>query len=145
MVTLPEFCAMLLAHDWYYSYSDDQSVWRAGRDSETALNACTGRGDAYDVIYEVALRARAEGQTLTAAMLEAAMAKAPKPNMDHIYAQLSKSLCYKNGSEYRFYKPDGKPMLTIKTESSGVLDVRATNIHRQFEYWTDLVEWLATL
>ena len=145
MVTLPEFCAMLLAHDWYYSYSDDQRVWRAGRDSETAINACTGRGDAYDVIYEVALRARAECQTLTAAMLEAAMAKAPTANMDAIYSALVESKCYKNGKEYRFYKPDGKSMLTIKTEATGILDVRGLNTHRQFEYWTDLVEWLATL
>lgn len=145
MVTLPEFCKMLLEHDWYYTYSDDQSVWVAGRASEQAINALTGNGDAFDVIYDVAFRARAERQTLTLAMLQAGMATALMPNMDHIYSALADSKCYKNGKEYRFYKPDGKSIITIKTTAVGVLDVRGLNIHRQFEYWTDLVEWLATL
>ncbi len=29
-----EFEKLLKRHDWYYQFSDDQSVWRDGHDSE---------------------------------------------------------------------------------------------------------------
>lgn len=32
-----DFGIKLKAHDWYYAYSDDHSVWRSGRAAEAAL------------------------------------------------------------------------------------------------------------
>jgi len=32
-----DFAKMLAAHDWYYSWSDDYTVWNAGQEAHDAL------------------------------------------------------------------------------------------------------------
>ena len=34
---LKSYYIMLKQHDWYFEYSDDHSVWRAGSDEQTRL------------------------------------------------------------------------------------------------------------
>jgi len=34
---LKSYYIMLKAHDWYFEYSDDHSVWTAGSDEQTRL------------------------------------------------------------------------------------------------------------
>lgn len=36
---MEDYIKALKAHDWYYEYSDDHSVWTRGRASKVALNA----------------------------------------------------------------------------------------------------------
>lgn len=36
-ISLSDFEILLKKHDWSYNYSDDQAVWRAGRDSYLVL------------------------------------------------------------------------------------------------------------
>lgn len=38
-MTIQEYWDALKAHDWYYEYSDDGSVWRKGKDRERTLCA----------------------------------------------------------------------------------------------------------
>ena len=51
-MTPKEFHALCAAHDWYYSYSDDHSVWRRGSERAGELaRAMTKRPD-LRAIYE---------------------------------------------------------------------------------------------
>lgn len=46
------FVARLGAHDWYYEFSDDNSVWRAGRDESKALAALAKTDPMLQVAYD---------------------------------------------------------------------------------------------
>ena len=37
MIDLKQYEKKLKAHDWYYQYSDDHGVWRAGKAAHDAL------------------------------------------------------------------------------------------------------------
>lgn len=41
---LQDFITMLYHHDWYYDYSDDNKVWRAGQAKEAAIQAALKKG-----------------------------------------------------------------------------------------------------
>lgn len=37
-MTREEYIAALVSHDWYYEYSEDQSVWKRGNRERSALD-----------------------------------------------------------------------------------------------------------
>lgn len=53
-----EFVARLAKHDWHYAYSDDSTVYRAGKAESDALQRIADINqvmqDAYDAYYEMA-------------------------------------------------------------------------------------------
>jgi hypothetical protein len=52
VLTLREYWTALRHHDWYYEYSDDNNVWRRGRDKETELNIMAENSPAHNEIWE---------------------------------------------------------------------------------------------
>ena len=46
-VSLPDFWDMLNAHDWYYAYSDDHSVWQRGERASKKLEAIAQQSKAH--------------------------------------------------------------------------------------------------
>lgn len=48
-----EFVNMLKGHDWFYDYSDDHSVWIAGRESANKLSAKALSHEIYAEIYRM--------------------------------------------------------------------------------------------
>lgn len=51
-VTLEKFITMLQTHDWYYNYTDDGKVWRAGKNDEDEIHRIIReRGTKYEQAY----------------------------------------------------------------------------------------------
>ena len=48
---IDEFVNQLKAHDWFYEFSDDHSVWISGRKSANKLSAKALSHGVYDSIY----------------------------------------------------------------------------------------------
>jgi hypothetical protein len=44
-VSLTEYWDMLNSHDWYYDFSDDHSVWKAGVANRDKLNTIARQSD----------------------------------------------------------------------------------------------------
>jgi len=51
--TLQEFDAQLAAHDWFYEYSDDHSVWEAGRAAHSKLLAAAKASPQHQALYDL--------------------------------------------------------------------------------------------
>jgi hypothetical protein len=51
-MTLQEFYDQLVAHDWYYHFSDDGRVYRAGLDNERRLLALASENDGFKSLYD---------------------------------------------------------------------------------------------
>ena len=55
---LIELTEILEKHDWFYSYSDDHTVWQKGRDQSSDINTLLnkakelGYGDAASELYQ---------------------------------------------------------------------------------------------
>jgi hypothetical protein len=47
MMTTEEYQAKLKAHDWYYDYSDDHSVWRRGKAERQELWELANESDEF--------------------------------------------------------------------------------------------------
>lgn len=55
MPSIEEFDAyvkQLSNHDWFYAYSDDYCVWRAGKDAQERLLSKTASHESYRKAYE---------------------------------------------------------------------------------------------
>jgi hypothetical protein len=52
MMKKEEFIEMLKAHDWYYMYSDDHSVYCKGRDEITAIFEAMKENPEFGKLYE---------------------------------------------------------------------------------------------
>ena len=50
-MTLQTLYGLLENHDWYYEYSDDGRVYRAGRDAEMALREASKESAAHLELY----------------------------------------------------------------------------------------------
>lgn len=51
-MTAQQFYDMCKDHDWTYMYSDDHSVWKAGKESEKELIALTKGKPEFQDIYD---------------------------------------------------------------------------------------------
>jgi hypothetical protein len=51
-VTLEQFHQMLSGHDWYFSFSDDSDVYRAGQDSQKRLDAIAKQSPSYQALLD---------------------------------------------------------------------------------------------
>lgn len=49
---LEEYIKQLMHHDWFYSYSDDYSVWKAGKDENARLSAIAASGKPFRMAYD---------------------------------------------------------------------------------------------
>lgn len=50
-LTLQAFYDRLERHDWYYDWSDDNSVWRRGRAEATALKAISQQSPEHMALF----------------------------------------------------------------------------------------------
>ena len=51
MVTLAQYYDMLEAHDWYFDWSDDGSVWRRGQANVDKLVAIAEQSPEYEQLF----------------------------------------------------------------------------------------------
>jgi len=51
-MTLSEYYELLCAHDWYYEFSDDHSVWRRGHRERTKINAIYNQSDKHEKLCD---------------------------------------------------------------------------------------------
>jgi hypothetical protein len=56
MEQLEKYIADLLRHDWFYEYSDDHSVWRAGKSERSRLIALADTGKSFKMAYDAVAR-----------------------------------------------------------------------------------------
>ena len=49
---LEEYIKQLMHHDWFYSYSDDHSVWKAGKEENARLSAIAASGKPFRMAYD---------------------------------------------------------------------------------------------
>lgn len=49
---LEEFIKQLMHHDWFYLYSDDHSVWKAGKKENARLSAIADSGKPFRMAYD---------------------------------------------------------------------------------------------
>lgn len=49
---LEEFIKQLMHHDWFYSYSDDHNVWKAGKEENARLSAIADSGKPFKMAYD---------------------------------------------------------------------------------------------
>lgn len=52
MTDLKDFQSMLDNHDWYYGYSDDHRVWRAGEAESKRIQAVSKESEAHAKLYQ---------------------------------------------------------------------------------------------
>ena len=50
--TLSEFYSLCMSHDWFYSFSDDHSVWKCGQDAQVVINRIRKQGDEFEALYQ---------------------------------------------------------------------------------------------
>lgn len=50
--TLAKYWEMLNQHDWYYSYSDDGSVYRRGSEAEAKLLAIAKKSPEHQALFD---------------------------------------------------------------------------------------------
>jgi hypothetical protein len=50
-MTLKEYWKILNGHDWYYNYSDDQRVWRAGCDAQKRIEGIAKESPEHQALY----------------------------------------------------------------------------------------------
>ena len=50
--TLPEYYALLEAHDWFYEHSDDHRTWKKGTENAQKLASIAGQSDEHNALYE---------------------------------------------------------------------------------------------
>jgi len=51
-MTLLEFYDALNSHDWYFEFSDDHRIWRAGRASLDRLQLGAGESNAHQRLFD---------------------------------------------------------------------------------------------
>lgn len=51
-IGLKEFFDLCASHDWYYSYSDDQRVWRKGQVASGRLSKMAYTSEEHEAIYD---------------------------------------------------------------------------------------------
>ena len=52
-ISLSEYQARLIAHDWSYDYSDDNRVWKRGREEHQKLQEYAKLSEAHMDLYKV--------------------------------------------------------------------------------------------
>ena len=49
--TLREYYGILNSHDWYYSFSDDYTVYRKGRDAQIKIEGMAEQSEEHKKLY----------------------------------------------------------------------------------------------
>lgn len=62
--TLSEFYNLCLRHDWFYSFSDDQSMWRRGQNQRDEINRVRKQGEEFEALFQEFVSYREKGGTV---------------------------------------------------------------------------------
>lgn len=71
---IAQYFNLLEAHDWFYEFSDDHSVWSRGHEEHNRLKSIANQSDLHERLYNAFIAYHSSGDAF-------GTAKLPKPTL----------------------------------------------------------------
>ena len=153
-ITIEEYYKMLTGHDWYYSFSDSASVYRAGEKSWDNISKIAAyRGGVFDIAFHAfsdSVSSTIRGKSRERPTLEYILAlkggvlvKGVRLARREFSERVYKNVELINGERHWDFMPEQGGRFTIKWNSKEfTYVVRSNRGHPVFDNWDEVIDYI---